>query len=87
LRKIGKTERFCGEGRGERRKKTGFFEKISFRLFYFSVVSGMLKNRRFVFEFSPATFFDRRAALGRSLSDLGAGRRRFSPFAACFRHY
>jgi hypothetical protein len=55
LRRIGKTAGFCGAGRGKRRKKTGFFEKISFRLFHFGAVSGMLKNREFVFKFEPAT--------------------------------
>jgi len=57
LRKIGETAGFCGESRGKRRKKTAFFEKISFRLFYFGRVSGMLKNGEFVFKFSPATAF------------------------------
>jgi hypothetical protein len=64
---------FCGESRRKRRKKTGFFEKIPFRLFYFGRVSGMLKNREFVSEFSPATvstcatrFVEIRRALARN---------------------
>jgi len=89
LRKIGETASFCGESRGKRRKKTAFFEKIPFRLFYFGRVSGMLKNREFVFEFSPATVsppvdaalrLRRREARPDFASSGGVWKRRWRPF-------
>jgi hypothetical protein len=47
----------------------------------------MLKNRKFAFEFWPATFFGSRDAFRRIVSGLGAKGRRLSPFAAYFRLY